>query len=200
MTTLRKSPVRHPFRFKFELGDGKPVVSKVFATVLAATGSAEIMLYPENVEAAIKAHAVGDLSACSGSQCMRDPRNREALSGVIPEKILSRLEFGRFVDWQDSRVFITSKCDGTGMPNESVEFEQSSDVSKINDLGEKGMKALLVRLKKDGPMPIALRPVRSHKSSDTKPHKRKPTKSGGKHLKGAKRRFARVSPTGIAPL
>jgi hypothetical protein len=201
-----KSPIQHAFLIEYQVpGIAKKVKGKAWADTYYPQADAMITLYAENVQQAIDAKGAGDMSLCSGAFCMRDPRNKEALAAAIPPGDLAREEFGIFVEWHDTRVHIAARCDTTGLPDKNFEFGHSSDISYLNDAHNgDGMKALLLLIKKNGPLEIQLKALKLRTGqSGGGNHKKKPDPTGGDSGggkgkgKGHKRRVARINLGGV---
>jgi len=194
MATLRRrqplrvfSKVRHKFRIAVTHQiTGKTEVMGFWAKIRLAKKPVTLVLKSEHIKKSMAVNGVGDTTACSMAVC-----------SLMHAKSFPHPVTG-YIDWQYSRVFISSKNDAHGVPVECVAYEHSNDIAHLND-DKDGQQKLLERTEEDGPITIALRPYRKRSEKGRPGRTRKSTgKRAGIHFKGAKLRQARAIASGAA--
>jgi hypothetical protein len=178
------SQVRHRFRIAVTHPiTGKTEVMKFWAKVRLAKKPVTLTLKSDHIEKSMKLGGVGDTTTCSMAVC-----------SIMHAKEFPHPVTG-YIDWQYSRVFISSKNDARGVPVECVAYEHSNDIAHLND-DKGGQKKLLDMTKKDGPITIHLRPYRKRSKLGRPGKGRATTGKRAGTFKGAKLRQARAIASG----
>jgi hypothetical protein len=138
---IRRSP-RHAFIF--QVPGQKP--AKVWATVKPGRLDFAIILTEADVLAAMRLKGYGDGQNCAGAVCT------SRHSDVFPHPVS-----GHF-DWVYNRVYVADRNDALGLPKNCVVYaHNNSSIAKLFD-NKAGLKKLLARLRKYGPITIKLSP------------------------------------------
>jgi hypothetical protein len=167
--------VKHPFLYKVVNGEGTAQTFKSWAVVRMARSEVELVVTLEDAKQALRRHGVGSTSRCTMALCCY--RMKAAFGHPVEGH----------VDWCPTRAFVVTKTKG-GLPVECVAYEHSSTIWRLNDTPG-GLRKLIARLEKTGPITITLRPyrVRSEVGRSGVGRKTTGTREAVRH--GANRRF-----------
>lgn len=181
MAKIRK-PSRHTFRFRIETKGEKDKEIRHKAKVIRAKKGVKITLTAEDVERSLRLNGVGNCQTCA----MAVATKRQA--DELPHS------FAGMLDWTYTKAHIVSKLNrATGLPAECYAYQHSDDVARLFDT-KAGQKKLLAKLREDGPMTIALKPIKYREREEGRPKGRNDGSRSSRptimSLKGAHRRFA----------
>lgn len=167
--------VKHPFLFKITNGNGSSAVHTVMARVRMATKAVDLTVTAEHVRKAIELNGIGYTSKCTMAVCCY--AHKDAFPHVVEGH----------VDWNYSRAYVVSKTKN-GLPAECVAYEHDSAIARENDTAG-GLKKLLARIERDGPIVVHLRPYRKRSEEGRPGRDRSGSGKRDPKRKGANLRF-----------
>jgi len=189
----RTSTVFSKVRHEFKIAIWNPITEKeevkgYWARVRMAKKPVTLTLTADHVRNSIKNHGVADTTKCSMAVCT--VKHKDA----FPHKVTG------YIDWQYSRVFISSKNREGIIPDECYVYEHKTKVAQLNDTMKKntaeGQQKLLEMLESTGPIEIVLLPYRRRSAPKRNGTKRKRTGKRNNYFKGAKARMAHARSSG----
>lgn len=131
---------RHPRHRYLFVSNGKIV--PVSAKVRPGRGEFTALLTEEHVLQAIKARGYGDAQNCAGAVCVK------AHGEAIPHK------FTGYVDFFDTRVFLSCRNDNFNLPTHCVCWKHDRrEIAKLFD-NKHGLQELLKYLQENGPVTV----------------------------------------------
>lgn len=143
---------KHIFRYRIE-GRSKPIVAP--AITYNAKRKVSVILMREHILAALKRHGQGDASNCAMAICIHTH------SHLFPHEI-------KDIEFVDSRAYCVTKYFKNGLPSHNVMYDHDhADIAKDFDTPA-GLKRLLARIDRDGPITVYLRPLTSSSGSANK--------------------------------
>lgn len=171
---------RHIMRF--DLGGPRPIVHHVKVVRAKSKEPVELELSADDVRIAMAQKGHGDAQRCAGAVCVK------RLKGRFSHPAL-------FIDWTQSRAYVTTKLDKNGMPAECVCYQHRDHVAEMFDRPS-GYKMLLKAIEANGgALKIKLRPARLHPRGSGG---HLPDRGGNHRPLSAAERAARSLPRGIA--
>jgi hypothetical protein len=171
--------IRHSFIYHINnAATGKTKVMKAKARVVIPTKPVTITLTEDHVSRSIDLNGAGQTNLCPAALCA------VAHAKSFPHKVEGH------VDFQYSRVFIVSKVDAVGLPEECYVYEHNAgDLPKLDDTPG-GQDELLALIHEKGPITITLTPYRQRSEPGRSGTERKKTGKREKKPKGAEARYA----------
>ena len=171
--------VRHSFLYHINnKATGKTKVMKAKARVVIPTKPVTITLTEDHVSRSIDLNGAGQTNLCPGALCAL------AHAKAFPHKVEGH------VDFQYSRIFVVSKVDAVGLPDECYVYEHNAgELAKLFD-STSGEEELLALIVEKGPITISLTPYRQRSELGRPGKERKPTGKREKRPRGADLRYS----------
>ena len=182
------APVRHPFLYRLETGNGASKVRKAWAAVEYTRTPVELKLTAAHVRKSMTAGGAGMTSSCSVAICTY------AHADKFPHNVEGHIDFNY------SRAFVVTRVDKNGLPSRCRVYEHNArDIARLNDTPG-GQKKLLEKIERDGPITVTLKPHRVRSAVGRSGRTRGTTGARDpiSGLKGAKLRYA-VYKLGVPP-